>query len=188
MSHIVTIKTEVRDAAAVRAACIRLGLPAPVQGKAKLFSGEVEGLAISCPTGRIPSSATPPPARSNSTTTRVTGATRSTSTNFCKPMRARRPRPKRDAGATVLRSRRLRTAPSRLTIQVRRCRMTKIIEITITAKGETTVRPRVSPDQVAAMPASSSNRPSASGPMSSLPPSFIRPKGSNSNSVREAVK
>ena len=43
MSHVVTIKTTVRDAAAVRAACQRLGLPARVQGKTRLFSGEVEG-------------------------------------------------------------------------------------------------------------------------------------------------
>jgi hypothetical protein len=49
MSHIVTLKTEVRDAAAVRAACQRLGLPAPVQGKVKLFGGEVEGLAVQLP-------------------------------------------------------------------------------------------------------------------------------------------
>ena len=49
MSHTVTIKTEVRDAAAVRAACERLKLPAPVQGKTKLFSGEVEGLAVQLP-------------------------------------------------------------------------------------------------------------------------------------------
>ena len=49
MSHIVTIKTEVRDATAVRAACQRLGLPVPVQGKTRLFSGEVEGLAVQLP-------------------------------------------------------------------------------------------------------------------------------------------
>ena len=46
MSHIVTIKTEVRDVAAIRAACQRLRLLAPVQGKTKLFSGEVEGWAV----------------------------------------------------------------------------------------------------------------------------------------------
>ena len=49
MSHIVTIKTEVRNAAAVRAACQRLGLAAPVQGTTKLFSGEVTGLAVQLP-------------------------------------------------------------------------------------------------------------------------------------------
>ena len=49
MSHIVIIKTEVRDAAAVRAACQRLGLAKPVQGKTKLFSGEAEGLAVQLP-------------------------------------------------------------------------------------------------------------------------------------------
>jgi len=49
MSHIVQLQTQVKDAAAVRAACQRLNLPAPVQGKAKLFSGEVEGLAVQLP-------------------------------------------------------------------------------------------------------------------------------------------
>jgi hypothetical protein len=49
MSHIVQIQTQVKDAAAVRAACQRLNLPAPVQGKAKLFSGEVEELAVQLP-------------------------------------------------------------------------------------------------------------------------------------------
>ena len=47
MSHIVTInKVEVRDEVAVRAACHRLSLAAPVQGTTKLFSGEVTGLAV----------------------------------------------------------------------------------------------------------------------------------------------
>lgn len=49
MSHVVTIKTEIRDTAAVRAACQRLHLPEPVQGKTRLFSGEVEGLAVQLP-------------------------------------------------------------------------------------------------------------------------------------------
>jgi hypothetical protein len=49
MSHVVQIQTQVKDAAAVRAACQRLGLPAPVQGKTRLFSGEVEGTAIQLP-------------------------------------------------------------------------------------------------------------------------------------------
>ncbi len=49
LSHTVSIKTEVRDAAAVRAACDRLKLPAPVQGKARLFSGEIEGFAVQLP-------------------------------------------------------------------------------------------------------------------------------------------
>ena len=49
MSHIVRIQTQLKDAAAVRAACQRLSLPVPVQGKTKLFSGEVEGLAVQLP-------------------------------------------------------------------------------------------------------------------------------------------
>lgn len=46
MSHIVTIKTELRDAEAVNAACRRLSLPEPVQGTATLFEGEATGLLV----------------------------------------------------------------------------------------------------------------------------------------------
>ena len=49
MSHIVTIKTEVRDPAAVAAACLRLGLPEPVHGTVKLFEGEATGLLVRLP-------------------------------------------------------------------------------------------------------------------------------------------
>ena len=49
VSHLVTVKTEVRDAAAVRAACKRLGLAEPVQGTTRLFSGEATGLAVQLP-------------------------------------------------------------------------------------------------------------------------------------------
>ncbi len=49
MSHIVTVKTEVRDATAVRAACERLRLPAPVQGKHQIYETEAEGLAVQLP-------------------------------------------------------------------------------------------------------------------------------------------
>ena len=54
MSHIVTIEVEIRDAAAVRAACSRLRLPEPVQGRHQLFSGEVDGLAVELPDWRYP--------------------------------------------------------------------------------------------------------------------------------------
>jgi hypothetical protein len=54
MSHIVTIKTEVRDAAAVQAACRRLALSEAVQGKARLFSGEVSGLVVNLPGWQYP--------------------------------------------------------------------------------------------------------------------------------------
>ncbi len=49
MSHIVTIKTEVRDPAAVAAACLRLGLPEPAHGTARLFEGEATGLLVKLP-------------------------------------------------------------------------------------------------------------------------------------------
>ena len=46
MSHILTIKTEVRDQAAVSAACRRLQLPPPILGTTQLFSGEAAGLIV----------------------------------------------------------------------------------------------------------------------------------------------
>ena len=54
MSHTVTIKTEIRDATAVRAACQRLSLPEPVPGKHTLYSGAVEGLAVRLPGWKYP--------------------------------------------------------------------------------------------------------------------------------------
>ena len=49
MSHIVSVKTEVRDTSAVNAACRRLGLPEPVHGTAQLFSGQATGLLVKLP-------------------------------------------------------------------------------------------------------------------------------------------
>ncbi len=54
MSHIVQIQTEVRDANAVRAACLRRQLPAPIQGRHKLFSGEKSGLGVQLRDWRYP--------------------------------------------------------------------------------------------------------------------------------------
>jgi hypothetical protein len=49
LSHIVTVKTEVRDQAAVAAACRRLALPEPFLGTAHLYSGELSGLIVKLP-------------------------------------------------------------------------------------------------------------------------------------------
>ena len=54
MSHIVEIRTEVRDAAGVRAACQRLQLAPPVQGSHRLFAEEVSGLGVRLPGWRYP--------------------------------------------------------------------------------------------------------------------------------------
>jgi len=54
MSHIVTIRTEIRDPTALAAACRRLGLAEPVQGKARLFTSEAEGLIVQLPDWRYP--------------------------------------------------------------------------------------------------------------------------------------
>jgi len=50
----VSIKTEIRDPVALAAACRRLGLAEPVQGKAKLFTSEAEGLIVNLPDWRYP--------------------------------------------------------------------------------------------------------------------------------------
>ena len=54
MSHVVQIATEVRDVAAGRAACQRLQLEMPVEGRARLFSGEATGLIVNLPEWRYP--------------------------------------------------------------------------------------------------------------------------------------
>lgn len=54
MSHIVQITTQVKDAAAVEAACRRLELPPPTQGTFMFFSGEVSGLGVNLPGWRYP--------------------------------------------------------------------------------------------------------------------------------------
>lgn len=54
MSHIVHIKTQVRDVAAARAACQRLGLPEPVHETVGLFSGQATGLAVRLPGWQYP--------------------------------------------------------------------------------------------------------------------------------------
>jgi hypothetical protein len=54
LSHVVTIKTEIRDHAAVSAACRRLELPPPLNGTAQLFSGEVSGLIVRLPDWTYP--------------------------------------------------------------------------------------------------------------------------------------
>lgn len=54
MSHVVTIKTKVRDTAAVNAACGRLKLPPAVQGSFRLFSGNFAGLGVRLREWRYP--------------------------------------------------------------------------------------------------------------------------------------
>jgi hypothetical protein len=54
MSHIVTIHSRLRDPAAITAACKRLGLSAPVQGTARLYSGQASGLLVQLKGWRYP--------------------------------------------------------------------------------------------------------------------------------------
>src|SRR5947208_4556786 len=54
MSHIVTVQTRLHDPVAIAAACQRLGLAAPVQGTARLYSGEATGLLVQLPGWQYP--------------------------------------------------------------------------------------------------------------------------------------
>lgn len=54
MSHIVTIKTQVRDRLALDAACRRLNLPEPLSGTARMFDGTATGLIVHLPGWRYP--------------------------------------------------------------------------------------------------------------------------------------
>ena len=54
MSHIVEIKTEIRDEAAVKAACSRLHLPQPTRGTFQLYSTTETGLGIELPHWKYP--------------------------------------------------------------------------------------------------------------------------------------
>ncbi len=54
MSHIVRIETQVRDPAAVRTACARLGLSAPEEGTFQLFTEQAVGLAVRLPNWQYP--------------------------------------------------------------------------------------------------------------------------------------
>ena len=54
MSHIVEIKTEVRDEAAVKAACFRLQLPTPEDKTVRLFNATATGLCVQLPGWNYP--------------------------------------------------------------------------------------------------------------------------------------
>ena len=54
MSHVVTVRMEIRDRAAIEAACRRLGLAAPQEGRHRLYAEQREGLAVRLPEWRYP--------------------------------------------------------------------------------------------------------------------------------------
>ena len=49
MSHIVTIKTQLRDSTALAAACLRLGHPQPVHGTAEIYTHSATGWIVPLP-------------------------------------------------------------------------------------------------------------------------------------------
>ena len=72
MSHTVTIQAELKDPAALEAACRRLNLPLPTRGKVQLFDRIAEGTGIQLDGWRFPICLTPQ-ARSSSTTSAASG-------------------------------------------------------------------------------------------------------------------
>ncbi len=54
MSHIVEIRTEIRDEQAVRAACTRLQLTAPENKTVRLFNATATGLCVQLPGWQYP--------------------------------------------------------------------------------------------------------------------------------------
>lgn len=54
MSHIVSIRTQIRDPVALATACQRLGIEPPVQGTAQLFSTSATGLIVKLPGWHYP--------------------------------------------------------------------------------------------------------------------------------------
>lgn len=55
MSHIVTIRSQLRDAVAIGAACRRLGLAEPVHGTATMYAGQTaQGLLVQLPGWEFP--------------------------------------------------------------------------------------------------------------------------------------
>ena len=54
MSHIVTVKTQVKNQSAVRAACNRLSLPEPIHDTHRLYSDAAQGLGVRLPEWRYP--------------------------------------------------------------------------------------------------------------------------------------
>jgi len=54
LSHIVEIKTEIRDEKAIRAACVRLQLAAPEHKACQLFNATATGWAVQLPGWNFP--------------------------------------------------------------------------------------------------------------------------------------
>lgn len=54
MSHVVIVKTEVRDPESIAAACRRRSLPAPVKARHQLYQTAVVGWSVQLPDWRYP--------------------------------------------------------------------------------------------------------------------------------------
>lgn len=54
MSHIATVKTEIKNLGDLKAACKRLGLPEPQHGTHRLFGNSVTGYGVQLPGWRYP--------------------------------------------------------------------------------------------------------------------------------------
>jgi hypothetical protein len=54
LSHVVEIKTEIRDEQAIRAACVRLQLASPEHKTVRLFNATATGLCVQLPAWNYP--------------------------------------------------------------------------------------------------------------------------------------
>ena len=139
MSHIFQIQTQIKDAAAVRAACQRLGLAQPVQGKTQAL--QWRGRRAGCAVARLGLSRhlrhRQRPVKFDNFQGRW--GDQHHLDRFLRRMPCARRRQKLVAGDTAYHG----DGPNRWLDQARhpgprRCRM-RIIEIIVTTKGETTV-------------------------------------------------
>ena len=204
MSHLVQIQTEVRDPEAAAAACRRLGLPEPVLGTATLFEGEATGLIVKLRDWLYPVVVDTASAGSTTITSAAPGRPRPPRPLHAVLRRREGQAGSEEEGLFGQRGgpqRRQHPAPDRRVrlsqnpkVEIVRpafdprpsvpfpshhsqpggMPMPRIIEVTVSPRGETTVQTRgyAGGDCLAA--ASSWNRPSASRPPRPGPPSSIR--------------
>ncbi len=112
MSHLVSIQTRLHDPVAIAAACKRLGLAGPVHGKARLYSGEAEGLLLQLPGWRYPCVIDTASGEVRYDNFQADGVRRNSWTAFSSGTPWRRPSSKPENAAARSASKAFRTAPS----------------------------------------------------------------------------
>ena len=92
MSHIVTVRNQLRDSLVIQSACSRLNLPAPTFGTAKLFVTEKTGWIVKLTGRKYPAVCNTTNGEIDRTRTKVGGAIQKGFTSSCRPMLLRRPK------------------------------------------------------------------------------------------------